>query len=68
MEFIHEDRFEVHSIEAVTTESGRRYKIPNGDMYESVTTALGNQPGKKEVVVPLFIRSSKTILIILMIL
>lgn len=48
MEFIHEDRFEVHSIEAVTTESGRRYKIPNGDMYESVTTALGNQPGKKE--------------------
>jgi len=48
MEFIHEDRFEVHSIEAVTTESGRQYKIPNGDMYESVTTALGNQPGKKE--------------------
>jgi len=48
MEFLHEDRFEVHSIEAVTTESGRRYKIPNGDMYESVTTALGNQPGKKE--------------------
>ena len=48
MEFIHEDRFEVHSIEAVATESGRRYKIPNGDMYESVTTALGNQPGKKE--------------------
>ena len=48
MEFIHEDRFEVHPIEAVTTESGRRYKIPNGDMYESVTTALGNQPGKKE--------------------
>ncbi len=48
MEFIHEDRFEVHSIEAITTDSGRRYKIPNGDMYESVTTALGNQPGKKE--------------------
>ena len=48
MEFIHEDRFEVHSIEAVTTESGRQYKIPNGDMYESVTTALGNLPGKKE--------------------
>jgi len=48
MEFLHEDRFEVHSIEAVTTDSGRRYKIPNGDMYESVTTALGNQPGKKE--------------------
>ena len=48
MEFIHEDRFEVHSIEAITTESGRRYKVPNGEMLESITTALGNQPGKKE--------------------
>lgn len=48
MEFIHEDRFEVHTIEAITTESGRRYKVPNGEMLESITTALGNQPGKKE--------------------
>jgi hypothetical protein len=48
MEFLHEDRFEVHSIEAVTTESGRRYKVPNGEMLESITTALGNQPGKKK--------------------
>ena len=48
MEFIHEDRFEVHSIEAIRTESGRRYKLPNGEMLESITTALGNQPGKKE--------------------
>ena len=48
MEFIHEDRFEVHSIEAITTESGRLYKVPNGEMLESITTALGNQPGKKE--------------------
>ena len=48
MEFIHEDRFEVHSIEANTTDSGRRYKVPNGEMLESITTALGNQPGKKE--------------------
>ncbi len=48
MEFIHEDRFEVHSIEAITTESGRRYIVLNGEMLESITTALGNQPGKKE--------------------
>ena len=48
MEFIHEERFDVYSIEAITTDSGRRYKVPNGEMYESVTTALGNQPGKKE--------------------
>ena len=46
MEFIHEDRFEVYDIEAITTSSGRRYKVPNGDLYESVTTALGRQPEK----------------------
>jgi len=49
MEFIHEDRFPVYEIEAITTDEGRRYKIPDTDeLYESVTTALGNQPGKKE--------------------
>jgi genome maintenance exonuclease 1 len=51
MQFIHEDRFEKYDIEAITTEEGRRYRVPNGPsevLYESVTTALGNLPGKKE--------------------
>ena len=48
MAFIHEDRFEVQDIEAITTAGGRRYKVPNGELYESVTTALGNQPEKKK--------------------
>ena len=48
MGFIHEDRFEVQDIEAITTAGGRRYKVPNGELYESVTTALGNQPEKKK--------------------
>ena len=47
MGFIHEDRFEVQDIEAITTGGGRRYKVPNGELYESVTTALGRQPEKK---------------------
>lgn len=51
MEFIREDRFPIYEIEAITTSEGRRYKVPDGPhdvLYESVTTALGNQPGKKE--------------------
>ena len=48
MGFIHEDRFEVQDIEAITTAGGRRYKVPNGELYESVTTALGRQPEKKK--------------------
>ena len=46
MGFIHEDRFEVQDIEAITTGGGRRYKVPNGELYESVTTALVRQPEK----------------------
>ena len=48
MAFIHEDKFELYEIEAITTPEGRQYKVPNGEMFESITTALGNQPGKKE--------------------
>lgn len=51
MAFIHEQRFDPYEIEAITTSEGRRYKVPNGPsdvLYESVTTALGNQPGKKQ--------------------
>ena len=51
MAFIHEDKFELYEIEAITTPEGRQYKIPNGPsdvLYESVTTALGKQPGRME--------------------
>jgi genome maintenance exonuclease 1 len=51
MVFLREDKFEKYDIEAITTEEGRRYRVPNGPsevLYESVTTALGDLPGKKE--------------------
>ena len=59
MAFIHEDKFELYEIEAITTPEGRQYKVPNllsgtdsfapsDVLYESVTTALGKQPGRME--------------------
>ena len=59
MAFIHEDKFELYEIEAITTSEGRQYKVPNllsgtdsfgpsDVLYESVTTALGKQPGRME--------------------
>lgn len=50
-EFLHEERFPRYEIESIETSEGRRYRVPNGPsevLYESVTTALGNLPGKKE--------------------
>ena len=59
MAFIHEDKFELYEIEAITTPEGRQYKVPDllsgtdsfapsDVLYESVTTALGKQPGRME--------------------
>ena len=48
MAFTHSDEYPVQKIEAVTTDSGRLYKVPGGKEYESITTALGKRPGKKE--------------------
>lgn len=49
--FIHEERFQPYEIESVTTEQGRKYWVPDAsEPYESVTTALGNQPGKKQAI------------------
>lgn len=48
MVFTHSDEYPVQKIEAVTTDSGRLYKVPGGKEYESITTALGKRPGKKE--------------------
>ena len=51
MQFIHEERFQPYEIESVTTEQGRKYWVPDAsEPYESVTTALGNQPGKKQAI------------------
>ena len=36
-----------YELESITTEEGRRYKVPWGDgEYESITTALGKRPEK----------------------
>ena len=37
--FIHENRFTPVNLEAITTPEGRRYKVPSGEAYESITTA-----------------------------
>ena len=46
--FIHENRFTPVNLEAITTPEGRRYKVPSGGAYESITTALGKDPEKKK--------------------
>ena len=36
-----------YELESITTEEGRRYKVPGGgNEYESITTALGKRPEK----------------------
>ena len=46
--FKHENRYVPVDMEATTTPEGRRYKTPSGDLYESITTVLGNNPEKKK--------------------
>ena len=46
--FKHSNKYPIYDIEAVTTPEGRRYEVPGGNIYESVTTALGKRSGKKE--------------------
>lgn len=47
MEFMHDDRYNPVDLKATTTPEGRRYQTPSGELYESVTTALGKDPEKK---------------------
>ena len=35
-----------YELESITTDEGRRYKVPGGGEYESITTALGKRPEK----------------------
>ncbi len=46
--FKHSTEYPIFEMNSVTTPEGRRYEVPGGKIYESVTTALGRQPGKKE--------------------
>ena len=46
--FVHDDRFTPVDLKATTTPEGRRYVTPSGELYESVTTALGKDPEKKK--------------------
>jgi len=48
MEFIHDDTFKPVDLESTTTPEGRRYRTPSGELYESITTALGKDPEKKK--------------------
>jgi len=48
MEFIHDDTFKPVDLECTTTPEGRRYKTPSGELYESITTALGKDPKKEK--------------------
>lgn len=48
MEFLHNDRYRPIDLKATTTPEGRRYQTPSGKLYESITTALGNNPEKKK--------------------
>lgn len=48
MEFIHKtSEYKKYELESITTEQGRRYKVPGSVIeYESMTTALGKRPEK----------------------
>ena len=48
MEFTHDNRYAPIELEATTTPDGRKYQTPSGELYESVTTALGRNPEKKK--------------------
>ena len=43
------DRFAypIQELESVTTTTGRYYTVPGGNVYESITTALGRNEEKK---------------------
>ena len=47
--FQHTKKYKIHELESVTTEKdGRRYILPTGEKYESITTVLGRDPEKKK--------------------
>tara|TARA_B100000029_G_scaffold417317_1_gene421899 strand:+ start:229 stop:903 length:675 start_codon:yes stop_codon:yes gene_type:complete len=46
--FQHTKKYKIHELESVTTKEGRRYIVPTGDEYESITTVLGRDPEKKK--------------------
>jgi len=47
--FEHTKKYKIHELESVTTEKeGRRYILPTGEKYESITTVLGRNPEKKK--------------------
>jgi genome maintenance exonuclease 1 len=46
--FTHIDKFEKFRLDCETTEKGRKYVTPEGNVYESVTTAISMLPGAKD--------------------
>lgn len=48
MGYTHNNKFKLYQFESVETPEGRKYKVPGGRLYESITTALGKNPEKKK--------------------
>ena len=46
--FIHSKKYKIHDLETVNTKEGRKYVLPTGEKYESITTVLGRDPEKKK--------------------
>ena len=49
MKFEHSPYIDLPKAKQVNTPSGRRYQTPDGNVYPSITTVLGDQPEKKKV-------------------
>lgn len=48
MGYIHNNRFKPYELTSIEGKDGRVYKVPGGQLYESITTALGKNPEKKK--------------------
>ena len=46
--FNHSKKYKIHELESITTKEGRKYILPTGEKYESITTVLGRDPEKKK--------------------
>ena len=50
MKFEHSPYIDLPRAKQINTPSGRRYQTPDGNVYPSITTVLGDQPEKKKAI------------------
>ncbi len=50
MKFSHSPYIDLPRAKQINTPSGRRYQTPDGNVYPSITTVLGDQPEKKKAI------------------